>query len=191
MGHLILQGDDTVYPGFSLFGESSLAITLNAGGAGDYNILGFLVLNGTTSVSISSTGVFSGENILLQLAENTNNLTTVTISGPEIFELGQTPTNSNSGDGVVTDIAAAATSPTKIHSSLTLIDASATRTGLLEIFAGATNTSGSGHFDNGESLNTNITITYTGLTIKGGSGPVKLRTTQRAASLLRAITTAM
>jgi len=29
VGHLILQGDDTVYPGFSLLGESSLAITLD------------------------------------------------------------------------------------------------------------------------------------------------------------------
>jgi hypothetical protein len=26
MAHLILQGDDTTYPGFSLLGESSLAI---------------------------------------------------------------------------------------------------------------------------------------------------------------------
>jgi hypothetical protein len=38
------------------------------------------------------------------------------------------------------------------------------------IFAGATNTSADGTFDNGGSLNSNITITYTGLTIKGGSG---------------------
>ena len=40
----------------------------------------------------------------------------------------------------------------------------------MEIFAGATNTSGAGNFANGASLNTNVTITYTGLTIKGGSG---------------------
>ena len=77
--------------------------------------------------------------------------------------------NSNSGDGVVTDIAATAASPTKIHSSLKLIDASAT-TGGVTILAGATNTSGAGNFDNGASLNANVTITYTGLTIKGGSG---------------------
>jgi len=38
------------------------------------------------------------------------------------------------------------------------------------IFAGATNTSGAGNFANGASLNANITIIYTGLTIKGGSG---------------------
>ena len=77
--------------------------------------------------------------------------------------------NSNSGDGVVTDIAATATSLTKIHSSLTLIDASQT-TGELEIVAGATNTSGAGNFRDGASLNANVTITYTGLTIKGGLG---------------------
>ena len=93
----------------------------------------------------------------------------MTISGSEPFGLGSISANSNAGDGVVTDIAATAASPTKIHSSLTLIDASAT-TGGLEIFAGATNTSGAGDFENGGSLNANVTITYTGLTIKGGSG---------------------
>ena len=39
MGHLILQGDNAVYPGFSLLGESSLAITLDETGAGDFNEL--------------------------------------------------------------------------------------------------------------------------------------------------------
>jgi hypothetical protein len=47
--------------------------------------------------------------------------------------------------------------------------ASAT-TGNVEIFAGATNTSGAGNFDNGASLNATVTITYTGLVIMGGSG---------------------
>jgi hypothetical protein len=169
MGHLILQGDDTVYPGFSLLGESSLAITLDETGAGNFNILPFLVLSGTTSVSIASTGLTGGFNVLDQLAEKTNDLTTVTISGSEPFYLGDQTGNSNSGDGIVTDIAATATSPTKIASSLTLIDASAT-TGFVKIFAGATNTSGAGNFDNGASLNADVTITYTGLTIKGGSG---------------------
>ena len=169
MGHLILQGDNITYPGFSLLGESSLAITLDETGTGDFNELDFLVLSGTTSVSIASTGVAGGFNRLHQLAEKTNDLTTVTISGSEPFFSVLLSANSNAGDGVVTDIAATATSPTKIHSSLTLIDASAT-TGGVEIFAGATNTSGAGHFDNGGSLNANVTITYTGLTIKGGSG---------------------
>ena len=73
----------------------------------------------------------------------------------------------NTDDGVVTDIAAPA--GTTIHSSLKLIDASAT-TGGVQIGAGATNTSGAGNFIDGESLNADVTITYTGLTIKGGSG---------------------
>jgi hypothetical protein len=101
------------------------------------------------------------------LAETTNDLTTVTISGSEAFVLGDATGQSNSGDGVVTDIAA--TAPTLIHSSLTLVDASTT-TGGVTIYAGATNTSGEGAFDNGASLNADITITYTGLKIKGGSG---------------------
>jgi hypothetical protein len=69
----------------------------------------------------------------------------------------------------VTDIAATASSPKTIQSSLKVIDASAT-TGRVEIFAGATNTGSAGPFDNGASLDPLVTITYTGLTIKGGSG---------------------
>jgi hypothetical protein len=168
MGHLILQGDNTIYNGFALLGETSLAMTLIDTGTGGFG-LGFLVLSGTTSVSIGSAGATSGFNRLFQLAETTNDLTTVTISGAEKFSLGSDTGHTNSDDGVVTDIAATATSPTKIASSLALIDASAT-TGVVEIFAGATNTSGAGPFENGASLNANITITYTGLKIKGGSG---------------------
>jgi hypothetical protein len=169
MGHLILKGDNTEYPGFSLLGESSLAITFDEALVGGFDELDFLVLSGTTSVTIASTGASLGTNALFQLAEKTNNLTTVTISGSETFSFGMASGHSNSGDGVVTDIAATAASPTTIHSSLTLIDASKT-TGTVDILAGATNTSGAGNFDNGESLNANVTITYTGLTIKGGSG---------------------
>jgi len=169
MGHLILQGDNTLYPGFSLLGETGLAITLDETGIGQFNELDFLVLSGTTSVSIASTGAVNGYNELQQLAEKTNDLTTVTISGSADFFLGFSTNQSNSGDGVVTDIAATATSPTTIHSSLKLIDASAT-TGEVTIRAGATNTSGAVPFDDGAFLNANITITYTGLTIKGGSG---------------------
>jgi hypothetical protein len=172
MAHLILQGTDTDYPGLSLLGESNLAITMDETGSGflEFNKLDFLVLSGTTSVSITSKGFAPapGGNTINQVAETTNNLTTVTINGPEAFFLGHNTGESNSGDGVVTDIAATATSPTKIHSSLTLIDASGT-TSHVSILAGATNTSGAGNFDSGASLNPNVTITYTGLTIKGGS----------------------
>jgi hypothetical protein len=169
MGHLVLQGDNTNYPGFSLLGEPSLAITFDEIGVGHFNQLDFLVLSGTTSVSITSKGAASGDNVLNQLAETSNDLTTVTISGLEPLRLGVDTGHSNSGDGGVTDIAATASSPTTIHSSLTVIDASAT-TGTVEILAGATNTSGGGNFQNGGSLNANVAITYTGLTIKGGSG---------------------
>jgi hypothetical protein len=108
-------------------------------------------------------------NLIFQLEETTNSLTTVTISGSKDFHLGRNTMNSNTGDGVVTDLGATAASPTTINSALTLIDASAT-TGMARIFAGATNTPGAGTFVNGGSLNANVTITYTGLTIKGGSG---------------------
>jgi hypothetical protein len=173
MGRLILQGTNTDYLGFSLLGESSLVITMDETGSGflQFNTLDFLVLSGTTSVTIASTGGINGTNELPQLAEKNNVLTTVTINGAEDLKLGSFTTgHANSGDAVVTDIAATAASPTTIHSSLTLINASATPAGGVEIFAGATNTSGAGNFANGASLNANITITYTGLTIKGGSG---------------------
>jgi hypothetical protein len=168
MGHLIRQGDGTTFLGLSLPPETSLAVTLDDTGTNGLT-LELLVLSGTTSVSIASTGALGGFNVLPQLEETNNNLTKVTISGSEPFILGSSTGDSNNGDGVVTDIAATATSPTKIHSSLTLIDASAAR-GDLEISAGATNTSGAGQFDNGGTLNSNVTITYTGLVIKGGSG---------------------
>ena len=171
MGHLILQGDNLIWPGFSLLGETSLAITIDETGSGFFHVnqLDFLVLSGTTSVSIASTGIGGAENGLLQLEEKDNVLTTVTISGSETFGLGLPLGQSNTGDGVVTDIAATAAALTIVHSSLTLIDASQT-TGELEILAGATNTSGAGNFQNGGSLNANVAITYTGLTIRGGSG---------------------
>jgi hypothetical protein len=169
MGHLILQGDNTLYPGFSLLGESSLTITFDETGIGNFNELPFLVVGGTTSVIIGSTGNTGGRNEFIQLAVNNNVLTTVNISGSEFFSLGSETGHSNSGDGVVTDIAATAASPTTIHSSLTLINASAT-TGGVDIFAGATNTSGAGKFENGGSLPANVTISYTGLLIKGGLG---------------------
>jgi hypothetical protein len=172
MARLILQGITTEYPGLSLLGESTLGITMEEFGANPFNfvVLDFLVLRGTTSVSIATEGI-GGHNFIPQLIEKNNVLTTVAINGTEVLLLGSFFTNhANSGDAVVTDIAATAASPTTIHSSLTLIDASATPAGGVKIAAGATNTSGAGNFASGASLNANITITYTGLTIKGGSG---------------------
>jgi hypothetical protein len=173
MGHLILRNPTPsfTWPGFSLLGEPTLAITMDEAFLQNaQNTLPFLVLSGTTSVSIASTGAGAGSfNEIGQLVETTNGLTTVTISGSEQFLLGRGSGQSNGGDGVVTDIAAKAASPTTIHSSLTLIDASAT-TGVVDISAGATNTSSEGSFNNGGSLNANVTVTYTGLVIRGGSG---------------------
>jgi hypothetical protein len=61
-------------------GESSLKITLDDIGTHFFG-LKFLILSGTTSVSIDSAGVAGGFDALPQLAEKTNDLTTVTISG--------------------------------------------------------------------------------------------------------------
>jgi hypothetical protein len=170
MSHLLLGSDNPVDFGFSLYGDVSLTVTFfdESFGANKFG-LNFLVLSGTTSATIRSQG-FSGANFLGQLGAEDNDLTTVTIGGYKHFSLGTSSPNSNAADGVVTDMnALPATSPTTIQSSLTLIDASAT-TGGVEIFAGATNTTGAGDFANGQLQYANVAITYTGLTIKGGSG---------------------
>ena len=78
MGHLILQGDNIEYPGFSLLGENTLSITFDgSGGFGHFLELHFLVLSGTTSVSIATSGAPADFNIMSQLAEKTNDLTTL------------------------------------------------------------------------------------------------------------------
>jgi hypothetical protein len=87
MSHLTLQGDNFSWPGFSLLGESNLAITLDETGIG-FNELDFLVLRGTTTVSIGSVGNTGGINRLSQLADTDNSLITVTISDSEGFVLG-------------------------------------------------------------------------------------------------------
>jgi Domain of unknown function (DUF4214) len=120
----------------------------------------------STAVSISASS--------FQINETDNHLTTVTITGSNSLYLGENTDTShgagpNNNDGVVTDSGiAAATSPTTTASSLHLIDASAT-TGGVHIFAGASNVAGATYHD-GTVLSANNTITYTGLTIKGGSG---------------------
>jgi hypothetical protein len=166
MAHLILSGDNTAVPGFSLLDETSLAITLDDTGTLGF-ALSFLVLSGPASVSIASMGTTGGLNKFPQLDETKGDLTTVTITGSEPFFLGAATGNANSGDGVVTDIAAKANHG--VLSSLTLIDASAA-TGQVDIFAGATNRSSAGSFENGGTLNANVAISYHHLEIKGGSG---------------------
>jgi len=169
MGHLTRSGDDANYVPVSVLGESSLAITLDDTGTKGLGLQA-VTLSGTTSVSIASSGVGGGGfTKLSQLDEKDNVLTTVTITGSEAFRFGSPTTDANSGDGVVTESAATATAPTTIQSSLTLIDASAT-TGGVTIFAGATNKADEGEFQNDRSINADVTITYTGLEIKGGLG---------------------
>ena len=168
MTTLFLEGDSVTDNFVGLEGEGSFSVSLTDTGFGGFTI-NLLAFRETTSVTIQAAGRGIGYDAINQLVELPNDLTTVTIKGLEPFFLGSSSANSNAGDGVVTDIDAMATSPTKIHSSLTLIDASAT-TGGVTISAGATNTSGAGDFDDGDPPFPNITITYTGLTIKGGSG---------------------
>jgi len=163
MATLFLQSDGYIYHGLGLAGESSLAIGFDDTGTGGLS-LNYLVLEGTTSVSIHSGGDAGGFNELPQLAEVTNVLTTVTLKGSEPFTLGSPAGASNAGDGVVTF---GDTLSTKIASSLTLINASAT-TGGVTIYAGATNAVSDGAYVVNEV--SGETITYTGLTIKGGSG---------------------
>jgi hypothetical protein len=60
MSHFILQGDNFTWPGFSLLGEPSVATTMDETGIGGFNELRFLVLSGTTSVSVASSGAMFG-----------------------------------------------------------------------------------------------------------------------------------
>src|SRR5262245_27000849 len=146
---LVLQGD---LPSLTLDHYHKLDLTLEPNGTSIF--IGSLVTTGTVSVNIDTPSK-PGFYMLQHLAETDNVLTEVTITG---FGL-QFVDPFNFSDAVVTDIAATATSPTTIHSSLSLIDASAT-TGRNFIEAGATTST----------LNSNVTITYDGLTMLGGSG---------------------
>jgi len=135
----------------------TLAVTfdnLDTTGSKDVE-LGTLTSTGDTTVTIASTGG-GVKNAIYYLAETDNHLTTVTVTGNDAFVMdGAVP----SQNGVDTDagLAAAATATTT-QSSLTLIDASAV-TATVTILAG----------DN-FIPSANNTVSYTGLTIKGGSG---------------------
>ena len=104
-----------------------------------------LTSTGDSSVTFSTGGNVTSA-LVSNLIETDNHLTTVTITGAHLFGL----------DAVHTDSMLAAGTAT-VASSLTTIDASAT-TGGVYIAAGTSDT-----------FNGN-TITYTGLTIKGGTG---------------------
>jgi hypothetical protein len=144
---LLIEGYDIQDSGEALTPSHSLAVTFDATGTGISDTsLAFLDVTNDVNVSIASDHagtVTGGTNVFNQIAETDNSLTTVTLSGPQPFVLGGEYAGFNTDDGVVTDIGATATSLTTIHSSLKLIDASAT-TGGVTILAGATNTSGAG-----------------------------------------------
>jgi hypothetical protein len=163
MSSLLLQGDDVTYGSVGMIGDSSLRVLLIDDGTLGFGV-GFLGLIGTTSLSIGSTGTTGGFTDIGQVGTSDSDLTTVTIKGSLPISLGSASGNANTGDGVATNLGP----PETIHSSLTLINASATTDGV-KIFAGATNTSSDGaYFD---SVNySGLTVTYTGLTIEGGSG---------------------
>ncbi len=184
MGTFFVDGHNVVEAGHTLAPDSSLTATFDAIGFGVSNTtLNYLNVTNDTTVNIVSESapfVTGGTNTLYQLAETNNDLTTVTITGSQNFVLGHEYQVGNAGDGVVTDIDATAPVlayafghihvPITIQSSLHLIDASAS-TGDVQIYAGATNTPQAGNYDDGATPpNADVTITYTGLVIKGGSG---------------------
>jgi len=108
--------------------------------------IGTLTSTGDTSIAITSGGGTNQTmNGINTIAETGNTLTTVTIAGAKAFTLGAVTTNTS---GTITANTA---------SALTTIDGSAA-TGALTITAGAD-----------QSLTSNK-MTYTGLTILGGSG---------------------
>ena len=138
-------------------GAGTLAINFASSAAttAGPTIISSLTSTGDTAVTISSLGTDTttpAANTLTHLFETDNHLTTVTITGANPFTLGGVTTDSSLATGT-------AGTPVAVASTLTLIDGS-TATGALTITAGATSTDG----------NVNTTTTYTGLTIKGGTG---------------------
>jgi len=129
----------------------TLAVTFNAAptaasvAAGHFASVGTLTLTGETALTVNSTGgTFLAGNGISTIQTTGNTLATVTITGDKAFTVGDVNTNT------------AATLTATTASSLTLIDGSAA-TGKLTITAGANDTI------------TGQQLTYTGLTIKGGS----------------------
>ena len=122
-------------------GTATNSLTINfAGASATTQEISVLTSTGDTTIAIHSGGA-STANIIGSLNETDNHLTTITITGSQAFEL-----NSVSTDGVQS---------TATASSLTTIDGHLA-TGALTINAGGTSS-----VDN---------VTYTGLTILGGTG---------------------
>ena len=181
MATLFLVDDNVTYKAVDLQGESSWTVELVDNGTAGLTV-DFLGLEVATSVTVVSKGPVGGDVSLGQLAEVPNDLTTVTIKGSEAFSLGSGLSGeSNSGDGAVTDVNAKAASATAIHSSLTLIDASATSGGVI-IYAGATNTSGAGDFQDGSGSTPISRSPIPGLRLRAARATISSRTTPRTVS---------
>jgi hypothetical protein len=155
----------------------NLAVTFNDTKGSLDQFMTFLTSTGDATVTIASNAAGSatgGYNEVAQLIETNNVLTTVTITGNQFLYMGDNHNNPNS-DAVVTDFGVTGVTGAAgtVASSLTLIDASATTSGV-DIEAGASNVITT-DFENGHAFSTTNTytgaiVTYTGLTIKGGSG---------------------
>jgi S-layer protein len=158
---LNLAADVTVTDTFGGGGFSDLTLTHAGAGPNSLTVnfaetdtaAPIVAINTLTSTADASISIASGgastaggfANVINAINETDNHLATVTITGAKHFDL----------NGVHTDVGAAITADTA--SSLTKIDASAT-TGGVNIFAGGTD------IVNGHN------VTYTGLTILGGTG---------------------
>jgi hypothetical protein len=130
-------------------GPNTLAVTFaDASASAGINDLVALTSSTDATVSIVSGGTAPTTlNVIGAFAETDNVTTSITITGANQFFL----------DSVETNIGATAGAPTTVASSLTLIDGTAD-TGGLFIDAGTSST-----FNN-------VTTTYTGLKIEGGTG---------------------
>jgi hypothetical protein len=149
-------------------GAGTLAVAMGNAAAVGNESLG-IISTGDTTVSISSGGK-AGSTNLFALSETDNHLTTVTVTGSDGFTIAPATLETNTG--------ATAASATVTASSLTTIDASAT-TGGVTIDAGANNVVG------------NVTTTYTGLTILGGTGPDTIVNEAKAGVITEGATTAL
>jgi hypothetical protein len=152
--------DTSNYTGSSLVlthagaGPDSLAVNF-APAAGNYGHISSITSTGDTAITIASNGGTPGTtyNYIGALNETDNVLSTVTITGGTYFYLWNgTSTTLETNTGATTATA-------DVASALQVIDASAT-TGGVDISQGSSVAIGASGFN----------TTYTGLTIKGGTG---------------------
>lgn len=149
------SNDDSVTEGSDLIlthasGAGTLTVNFADQTAEGYAEFNTLTSTGDTAISIVSGGATGNTNYLGALNETDNHLTKITITGANFFELQNVHTNTG-----------ATTATANVASSLTAIDASGT-TGGVWIEAGSSDQIGGAEGA--------YYTTYTGLTIKGGTG---------------------